>query len=552
MVNKSSLIHGFKASALLLAISGACTLAQAQGVVQTLPAISEAKGGAARFAILGFDVTGANPFSDEESQRLLSPFVTSDGSLAMLQKATETFEVTLKDRGYPLHRVSLPPQELGGRVRLTVVKFVIGNIAVEGQKYFSEANIRASLPELRAGEAPNFSTLAVQTAIGNENPSRQLQVSLKGAAEPDKIDVKLLVKDTRPWNLLINLANTGSDATGQDRLALVGSHVNLFGLDHQFSGAYTTSIERTRDVQQLGLNYRVPLYARGGVLGFSYTQSDVVGNFGSFTSTGAGQTYGVNYYHYFAPVGGRRSNLSLALDEKIFDSSQPNNNPLALGQPEKISSRPLSVGYSARVESDLAVWAYNAELAFNLVGGNGNSLADYQNATAGSLAPDLRLTTANWKAVRGGGSYLAPLAGGWQWSWRGQFQYSPDALIAGEQFGVGGSGSVRGTSERPLSGDSGIFSSFEITSPQLFLGVRAIGFMDAGWLNNHRSELSANKPASDQLVSVGLGLRHAMGNYGFSAEWGRVVKGSVLPSAPGSGIPETGDEKFHINLNFRF
>lgn len=552
MFNKPSLFGCFKVSAVLLAASGACALAQAQGVEQTLPAISEATGAATRFTISGFDVTGANPFSSEASQQLLSPFITADGSLAILQTATETFETALKDGGYPLHRVSLPPQELGGRVRLIVVKFVIGNIAVEGQKFFTEENILASLPELRAGEAPNFSMLAVQTAIGNENPSRQLQVSLKESTEPDKIDVKLLVKDARPWNLLLNLANTGTDATGQDRLAVVGSHVNLFGLDHQFSGAYTTSIERTSDVQQLGLNYRVPFYARGGVLGVSYTQSDVVGNFGSFTSTGAGQTYGINYYHYFAPAGGRRSYLSVALDEKIFESSQPNNNPLALGQPEKISSRPLSLGYSARVESDDALWGYNAELVFNLAGGSGNSLADYQNATSGSLTPDLRLTTANWKALRGGASYFAPLASGWRWGWRGQFQFSPDALIAGEQFGIGGTGSVRGTSERPLSGDSGIFSSLEVATPELRPGLRAIGFLDGGWLKNHRSELSANKPASDHLISVGLGLRYAMGNYGFSAEWGRVVTGSVLPSAPGSGIPETGDRKFHINLNVRF
>jgi hemolysin activation/secretion protein len=552
MFNKPSLFCCFKASTVLLAASGACALAQAQGAVQTPPSVSEATGAATRFTISGFDVTGANPFSSEASQQLLSPFITADGNLAILQKATETFETALRDGGYPLHRVSLPPQELGGRVRLVVVKFVIGNISVEGQKFFTQENILASLPELRAGEAPNFSTLAVQTAIGNENPSRQLQVSLKESTEPDKIDVKLLVKDARPWNLLLNLANTGTDATGQDRLAVVGSHVNLFGLDHQFSGAYTTSIERSSDVQQLGLNYRVPLYAQGGVLGVSYTRSDVVGNFGSFTSTGAGQTYGINYYHYFAPVGGRRSYLSVALDEKIFDSSQPNNNPLALGQPEKISSRPLSVGYSARVESDDALWGYNAELVFNLPGGSGNSLTDYQNATSGSLTPDLRLTTAKWKALRGGGNYFAPLASGWRWGWRGQFQFSPDALIAGEQFGIGGTGSVRGTSERPLSGDSGVFSSLEVATPELRPGLRAIGFVDAGWLKNHRSELSANKPASDQLVSVGLGLRYAMGNYGFSAEWGRVVKGSVLPSAPESGIPETGDEKIHINLNLRF
>ncbi len=90
MFYKPGLFCRLKASALLLAASGACALAQAQGAVPTLPAISEATGAATRFTISGFDVMGANPLSGEASQQLLSPFVTADGSLAILQKATET------------------------------------------------------------------------------------------------------------------------------------------------------------------------------------------------------------------------------------------------------------------------------------------------------------------------------------------------------------------------------------------------------------------------------------------------------------------------------
>jgi hemolysin activation/secretion protein len=205
----------------------------------------------------------------------------------------------------------------------------------------------------------------------------------------------------------------------------------------------------------------------------------------------------------------------------------------------------LTLGFSTRIESDAAVWGYNAEVAVNLAGGDGNDLTSYQSE-------DARVSSVNWKVLRGGANYLSSFAQGWLWSVRGQFQYSADALISGEQFGLGGSTSVRGTAERPMSGDSGLFASLEITSPELQPGLQGIGFVDAGWLNNHDSALNSNKPASDQLISAGLGLRYSSGNYGFSADWARVLVGSVLPSTAGSAVPKIGDEKIHLNFNARF
>lgn len=517
---------------------------------QTDEALAPATGATTQFKINAFELKGDNPLSADDSKTILAPFVQPDATLITLQKATVALEEALKAKGFPLHRVSLPPQDLGDKVTLVIVKFVIGKVTVQGNQHFTEGNILASVPELRPGEAPNFTTLAVQTAISNENPSKQLQVSLKESEEADKIDVKLIVKETQPWNVSVSLANTGSDATGQERLTLVGNHANLWGLDHQFSGAYTTSPERTGDVKQLGLNYRIPMYARGGVLGLSYTQSDVVGNFGSFTSTGAGQTYGINYSHYFAPVAGWRTYLTFGLDEKIFDASKNSaaGNVLAVGQPAMISSRPLSLSYSARVEADAALWGFNTDLAFNLPGGNGNNLTDYQNANAGTAAPDLRIDTVSWKALRAGANYLAAFGQGWLWGVRGQLQYSPDALISGEQFGIGGSSSVRGTTERPISGDSGLFASLEVTGPEWYQGVRAVGFVDGGWVNNNK----AAALGSDQLVSLGLGLRYTRGDYGFNLDWGRLLSGSSLPLTPNYRPPQAGDEKIHLNLNVRF
>ena len=503
----------------------------------------EASGATTSFTISGFELTGDNPLKPEETSRVLAPFIGPGGSLSTLQKATAALEAELKAKGFALHRVSLPPQEVGAKVTLNIVKFVIGKVTVEGRSSYSEANIRASVPELQEGAAPNFKTLAIQTAIANENPGKHVQVSLKESDEADKIDAKLVLKEARPWNFSASLSNTGSDATGRDRLTLVGGHSNLFDLDHQFAGAYTTSVERSSDVKQLGLNYRIPLYRQGGVIGLSYTSSDVVGSFGTFTSTGAGETLGVNYNHYLPPAGGRRTYLSIGLDEKRFNIAQINGVPVP-GQLDR-ASRPLTLGYTARVESDSAAWGYITELAFNLPGGSGNNLTAYQSE-------DARISSVNWVALRGGANYLGAFASGWLWGVRGQFQYSADALIAGEQFGLGGASSVRGTGERAISGDSGLLTSLEITSPELRPGLRLLGFMDAGWLRNNNPGVNPNKPANDQLLSAGLGLRYASGSYGFSVDWGRVLTGSGLARTVGSGIPQSGDQKIHLNFMARF
>lgn len=494
------------------------------------------------FAIKGFKITGDNPLSERETTLTLSPFLRSDATIDTLQKATAALEQTLRTKGFGLHRVSLPPQEVGDTVTLAVVKFVIGKITVEGNTRYDRDNILRSLPELKEGSTPNFKQLAVQTTIANESPGKQIQVALKESEEADKIDATVSVSESKPWNFSIGISNFGSDSSGRDRTTISGGHSNLFNLDHQFVGAYTTSLERVSDVKQLGLSYRIPLYSLGGVVGASYSRSDVVGNFGTFSSTGAGRTVGLNYTHYLPPEGGRRSFFSASLDDRIYNASLINNIPIP-GQADR-RSRPLSLGYTSRLESDTQNIAYNIDFAFNLRGGSGNDLASYQSE-------DPRISTTNWKALRGGFNYAVSLPADFLLGVRGQFQYSSNALISGEQFGIGGSSSVRGTEERPLSGDKGLFASLEVTSPELLDGLRTLGFLDAGYISNNNSNAGL-RPSSDRLSSVGLGLRYNVGKFALSADYARLITGSTVPLTINSNSPQKGEDKIHLNLSIRF
>jgi hemolysin activation/secretion protein len=372
-----------------------------------------------------------------------------------------------------------------------------------------------------------------------------VQIALKEAEEADQIDATIEVKEARPWNFSTSLANTGAKTTGMDRFTVAGSHSNVLDLDHQFTGAYTTSLERPADVQQIGLNYRAPFYRLGGVLGLSYTQSTVIGNNGTFSNTGAGQTLGLNYNHYLAPNAGYRSYVSVSLDDKLFKAAIITSGgvPTVVGVDRR--SRPLTLGYNARVESQTSAWGYSTELAVNLEGGDGNTLAAFKTEDP------LRIENVNFKVLRASANYLSGFGSGWLWSTRGQLQLSPDALISGEQFGIGGASSVRGTTERPVVGDEGLFASLELTTPELVPGLRLTGFMDAGWVRTNNTALSA-RVSSDQLSSVGLGLRYALGAVSLSVDFAHVVTGSVQAGPANPDAPKNGDERLHVNLTARF
>jgi hemolysin activation/secretion protein len=527
------------ALALAMSFSG---LAQAQAPQASDPPMPTASQDL-RFLIRGFDVQGENPLSPGETTRVLASFLRSDATLEVLQKATAKLEEALRDKGFGLYRVALPPQELGETVRLDIVRFVLGKISIEGQGDYSTDNIRMGLPDLKENGTPNFRTLAVQTAMVNENPGKNVTVSLKESEEADKVDAVIQVRPSRPWSLGVSANNMGTAATGRDRITLTAGHNNLLDRDHQFSVAYTTSATRTRDVKQLGLSYRLPVYSSRTMVGISYTQSDVVGSFGSFTSTGVGKTMGLNASYYLTPNGAYKSYITASYDDKFYEGTQLNG--IAIAQDTR--SRSATLGYTGKYESESSGWSYSTEIAGHLPGGNGNSFNAYTNGLTNT-----EILNYHWTALRLNGQYSRMLESKWSWGGKFSSQMTRETLIAGEQFGIGGSSSVRGTSERAVAGDSGMFVNLEISAPEFAEGLRALAFFDAGRVKNNFPN-GTTKLKYDYLSSFGVGLRYVPNrNLSVNLDYARLTKGSSVPQSISSSSPEKGDDKLHISVSWNY
>lgn len=532
-------------AAALLACAAWIAPAAAQPVTLVAPA-------PAVFSIKGFAIIGDNPLSSSETSLLLAPYLRADATLDVLQQATATLEKALQDRGYSLYRVVLPPQPVGDTVTLNVIRFSLGKVEIQGNEaHFSDDNIRRALPELRENSSPNLRKLARETAVANENPSRKLVVGLKQAEDSEAIQATVRVSERAPWSVGLGLSNAGTRETGRDRVTVSGSYNNLFDRDHVVGAAYTTSLEKHSRVKQFGLNYRAPFYELGGVAFASYTDSDVVGTFGlnaaasefsTFTSTAAGSAARVGYSHYLVPAGGYRSYVTLSFEDKLFRATKVEGLPVTQSDRR---SRPITLGYAGRLESDRQVAVYSVDLAFNAGGGRGNNLSAYRSENAD-------IDTIHWKALRASATLSRAWASNWQMMARAQAQYSPDVLIAGEAFGLGGVGSIRGVPDRVLYGDSGYSLTVEAVTPELATGLRLLAFVDGGALSSHIVDRPARR-SRDRLASVGVGLRYAHpSGASLSADYGRVVIGSRADPAENPSVPVKGDDKLHVNLSILF
>jgi outer membrane protein assembly factor BamA len=102
-----------------------------------------------------------------------------------------------------------------------------------------------------------------------------------------------------------------------------------------------------------------------------------------------------------------------------------------------------------------------------------------------------------------------------------------------------------GTSIRPSA------QVVEVSTPELVSGLRLLGFADAGYLRNNKPN-ALNRPSSDRLASLGVGLRFARGPWALSADYGRLVQGSRVPLTVNSWSPRKGDDRFYISVSARF
>ncbi|MFC0168959.1 ShlB/FhaC/HecB family hemolysin secretion/activation protein [Pseudoduganella danionis] len=495
------------------------------GSVMCLPllvAAAEPDDSIVRFEIRRFEVQGNTLLGPAEVDGVLQPYTGAVKDFGDVQRALEALEQLYQQRGYRLVTVELPEQELnGGVVRLRVVQTRIGRVQVINNAYFDEANIRRTLPALVTGQTPNLPAVSANLKQVNENPAKNVTMKLQSGEVDEEVDALLDVKDQRPWKVMANLDNTGTEQTGKTHVSMVLQHANLFGLDHVASLQYTTTAEEPGRVKVYGAGYHIPLYALGDALDLyaSYSNVDsgtVAAGVVNLAVSGKGATYGARYTHNLAKQGELESQLALGLDYKAYK-----NSVLLQGQElgNDVTVHPLSVSYQASLPISAGNLSGQLTLSHNLPGGSRGDQAAFEAVRAGARA--------RYTVLRLSASAVQAFSTDWQLRALLNAQYSRDELVPGEQFGAGGASSVRGFQERELANDKGANVNLEAYTPNWCRrdnwNCRLLGFYDSAYVR--RSHPLAGEQASMVISSVGVGARFLLSSYvNLQLDCGRILK----------------------------
>ncbi|MDB5989916.1 MAG: fhaC1 [Herbaspirillum sp.] len=500
------------------------------------------------FDINRFDISGNTLLSAQSIDDLVAPFTGKHRDFSDVMSALEALENAYHARGYQLVRIDLPEQELDqGVIRLNVVQIKIGRVKIEGNKYFNDANIRRSLPDLNEWEVPNMTDISNSLKLANENPSKKTIMTMQTGAQDDAVDATLAISDESAWTTSANFDNTGNQQTGRTHAGVVLQNANIFGMDDVLSLQYTTTVEKPSQVRVYGAGYHMPLYSLGDSMDFFANYSSVdsgtltVGSVSTGTLdiavTGNGALYGTRYNHNLPTWGSYESKLIYGLDYKAYKSSE-----MIFGTDfgNSITVHPISATYLGSYSQDKRYLSGAVTLLHNIPGGSRGGQADFTAARAGAAD--------DYNALRFSASAIQELPAAWQVRAIINGQYTADALVAGEQFGAGGASSVRGFEEREVSNDSGVVGNLEVYTPPLCKNAnwqcRMLAFYDTAYTkHNHGLQ---GEPNQISISSMGVGVRLA---YGKSVDL-QMDYGHVLHAE--STLTQTGDNRLHVRLGLNF
>ncbi len=506
-----------------------------------------------RFTIKRFVLEGNSILTERQAEDVLAPYTGAQRDFGHIQKAIETLEKAYRKQGYGMVTVILPEQELTqGDVRLRVIEPQVKRIKIQGNSYRTEDNITAVLPSLKIGASPQVDLISKNLRIINENPAKKLTLEFKAQSRPEELEAVLQVKDEKAWKIALTGDNTGNEQSGYYRMGLMLQHANLWNRDHVAVLQYTTSPDHADKVSIVSGSYRIPLYSLGDTIDLFGAYSDVDNGNSQISGTnlaisGKGIVSGLRYNWNLPRVGEYEHKLSLGMDYRLYDNTVTVSDTGNDISPDVVA-HPFSITYGANWSNELLSADGSLGLLHNQPWGGQGQQADFQQVRSGAAADYWIFRYGINSTIRAGGDWLVRLSA--------NGQSTPDRLISGEQFGLGGASSVRGYVEREESYDAGFSGSVELYSPDLtallkvpHVQLRLLGFFDGGYGYNLRPQVESSEQRDHGLTSVGTGARLGVGNYfSFSMDWGYALARSVSTTDP----TRRGDSRIHFKASVSY
>ncbi len=502
-------------------------------------------------ATIGIQIDGTNLgfIRTGSFNRVVDKYVNQPVSIASLNALARDVIMYYKNNGRPVVDVSIPEQDItNGVVYVVVTEARLGRVSYEGNRYF-DSRVLGRYNTLHHGQHLSERQLLEELRWYNENPFRRVNVEMRPGRNYGETDVVYKVQDRLPWQFYAGYDDTGTRQTSLERLSFGAIWGNAFNRDHTLSYQLTAS-PNFKDTLAHSAVYVIPRANRDKFVMYgSYASNNPY--IDPFWQDGYYYETGFLYdkklkTHYLSDDKWyeHRANAGFQFKEvtSVLDFGIPDVPPWFETDPAQVAQ--IALGYNARLFDKYGVWSLGANLYISPGGfskGNSDDVMQQYRWGADSQYTYARVRLERYRDIcdRKFKLYL-----------KGEGQAATGNLFTTEQYGMGGTNSVRGYDSYQLNFDNALVFTAELQTAPKTLGLsryfrtreqdmfQAVAFYDhgMGW-NNHTYPGDPYDYKYEYMNSVGVGLRYSLTPYfQVKFDYGWQLHRDV-PNNHGSGRP---------------
>lgn len=495
----------------------------------------------------GIITTGISMLNRPSFHESMAPYLGKPLTFAGLHRITRFVVGYYRSHHHPLVDVVVPEQNVqSGVIQIVVTEYRVGNIRVQGNRWFSNHDVAAPLT-LRHGDTIETSQLLSELDAANANPFRHVNLIYEPDKQPGYTDLVLQTEDRFPLRFYTGFDNSGTAATGRDRWNAGVVWGNVFGLDQQLSYQFSSSSDLYEGSSRSpgapngpafishALTWSTPLPIGGSLSIFGDYERTVPDIGPDLGLVGLNGQASIRYHHFLPRTATFVESIQAGYDFKTTDNNLEFGGTSVFATSAEIDQFPVS--YSANLTDNWGITSSSTTLVYSPGSLTpDNTAAEFQSSSSGYGGG---FASSRYVYLREDFSRLTRLPWGAAWSARVVAQASNAGLLYTEQLVAGGPELLRGYSTNSILGDEGVILSNELRTPPFLkrkehaVGqLQFLGFWDYGSLHAHQTAPSyeGNVDAS----SIGVGMRYRFRtNVTAKFDYGWQLRS--LPGVPGGG-----------------
>ena len=454
----------------------------------TAPPAGDAEASGA-FILLGVAIEGAHAFPVSELAPYYEPYLTQPVTPEHLAQIAQRITDHYRAAGYFLSRALVPSQHGGGVARIQIIEGAITEIVLEGD---GAAAARPFFRGVSGGSIANIGDLERRLALAGDTPG----LSVRSRMEPDPNDLRahrlIVTADLSPFEARASLDNRGADSAGPWQFYARGAANSLFrARDQAGLGVFTTPL--APEEFALGEASYAVAFTDGARLRISASMSRAHDGADMSSSDVGGDSEAISFSYEFPLQRTRRRGLWLGA---AFESRHQEN-VWASGSGYTDELRVARAALRGMLNENGRATSMIVQASFGLpmLGASDASILRRSRADADATFAKLDFFSSHYRDIGDHFGLYATLAGQW----------SPEPLLAAEQFFAGGAPFGRGYAYGEIAGDQGLAGLLEFRAgfqptADLVTFVQGYFFLDAAEVWNLRTEGAA-------LASAGAGVR---------------------------------------------